>query len=99
MVAGRSGSRVIPFAVFARGPKTDGFEDIAHARAQLDHALHHYPDLHPVAEGVFGGVVDPRRLRFPFSHLEASDARDWQHIRQWAAELAERVPAASTLAS
>lgn len=36
---------------------------------------------------VFGGVIDPERLRFPFSHMKAVDLRDWPAIRAWAAEL------------
>jgi hypothetical protein len=37
---------------------------------------------------VFGGVVDPTKLRFPLSRMPASDARDWDAIDGWAAEVA-----------
>jgi hypothetical protein len=33
---------------------------------------------------IFGGVVDPAKLRFPFSRLPASDARDWDAIHGFA---------------
>ena len=61
------------------------------ARKQLDHALEKTPELEPVAVAIFGGVVDPDKLRFPFSHMPASDARDWDAIRAWADEVAETV--------
>jgi hypothetical protein len=38
---------------------------------------------------VFGSVVDPARLRFPFDRIAASDARDSDAIRQWASEVAD----------
>ena len=37
---------------------------------------------------IFGGVVDPRELHFPFSHMPATDARDWAEIESWAREIA-----------
>ena len=74
-------------AVFGMGPKTMSTEDVAGSRDQLGRALQSFPDLRPVATAVFGGVIDPSRLRFPFSHLPASDARDWRQIRRWAAEV------------
>jgi hypothetical protein len=44
-------------------------------------------------------VVDPAQLRFPFSRMPASDARDWTEIEAWAdrvaAALAAREPAAA----
>jgi hypothetical protein len=45
------------------------------------------PDVDPYAVAVFGGAIDPRTLRFPFSHIPASDARDWNAIRAWASEI------------
>ena len=49
-----------------------------------------------VAVAIFGGVVDPRKLSFPFNHMPASDARDWEAIHAWTDEvadlLAEEVP-------
>jgi menaquinone-dependent protoporphyrinogen oxidase len=77
-----------PLAVFAMGPKTLGDDEVASSRAQLDRALAAYPDLHVGQVAIFGGVVNPARLRFPFNHMPASDARDWGAIRAWADEVA-----------
>jgi hypothetical protein len=33
---------------------------------------------------IFGGAVDPAKLRWPFNRMPASDARDWQAIDAWA---------------
>ena len=60
--------------MFAIGPLTSGLDDLAAARGQLDHALDKIAELQPVTVAVFGGVVDPTQLRFPFSHMAASDA-------------------------
>jgi menaquinone-dependent protoporphyrinogen oxidase len=77
----------VPVAVFGMGPKTDSPGDLDGARRQVEHALAKVPDVRPLAVGVFGGVVDPTKLRFPFSRLPASDARDWDAIRRWADEV------------
>jgi hypothetical protein len=47
------------------------------------------PEVHPAAVAIFGGVVDPKRLRFPFNRMPASDARDWASIRAWAGSVGE----------
>lgn len=73
----------LPLAVFAMGPKTMAEADVAASRKQLDHALEAVPELTPVSVAIFGGVVDPSKLRFPFKHMPASDARDWDAIRAW----------------
>jgi menaquinone-dependent protoporphyrinogen IX oxidase len=86
-------------AVFALGPKTTQPEDIADARRQLDHALQRFPEVEPVSIAVFGGVIDPAQLHFPFSHLPASDARDWREIRRWADDLATIFGISTALAS
>lgn len=74
----------VPVAVFAMGPLTLEDKDVAGSRAQLDRALAKERWLEPVAVAIFGGVVDPATLRFPFTHMAASDARDWEAIRAWA---------------
>ncbi len=61
------------------------------ARRQLDNALRRFSDPDPVAVTIFGGVIDPSKLRFPFSRMKPGDARDWNAIRAWAAELASRL--------
>ena len=80
-----------PLAVFAMGPLTTSDSDVAGAREQLDHALAKTPELEPVAVAIFGGVVDPEKLRFPFSRMPASDARDWETVRSWADEVTEKL--------
>jgi menaquinone-dependent protoporphyrinogen oxidase len=71
-------------AVFAMGPLTLGEADVASARGQLERALRRAPEAEPATTAVFGGVVDPSRLRFPFSRMPASDARDPEAIAAWA---------------
>jgi menaquinone-dependent protoporphyrinogen oxidase len=77
----------IPFAVFALGPGKNTEHDFEQSRKQLDHALAKEPELEPRAVTVFGGVVRPDQLRFPFNHMPAVDIRDWPTIHAWAAEL------------
>jgi menaquinone-dependent protoporphyrinogen oxidase len=83
--------KAVPLAVFAMGPLTMDDSDVAGSRKQLDHALAKTPDVEPVSTAIFGGVIDPEKLRFPFSHLPASDARDWDDVRTWADEVAKRL--------
>jgi menaquinone-dependent protoporphyrinogen oxidase len=80
-------------AVFALGPLTAEPKDLAGARKQLDAALRKAPEIGWVAIAVFGGVVDPAKLRFPLNRMPASDARDWQAIDAWADSLAESLAA------
>jgi menaquinone-dependent protoporphyrinogen oxidase len=85
------------FAVFALGPKTLDPAEVASSRAQLDRALKRVPRAEPVSVAIFGGVIDPSSLRFPFNRMPASDARDWEAIEAWASELAASVaPAMAT---
>ena len=76
-----------PLALFAMGPRTATAKDIEASRRQLDAALEKAPDLKPLTVGVFGGAVDPTTLPFPLSRMPASDARDWEAIGAWTAEL------------
>ena len=75
-----------PLAVFALGPRTLSPDDVAGSRAQLDRALRGAPA--PMSVAIFGGVIQPEKLRFPFNRMPAGDARDWAAIDAWAAELA-----------
>jgi menaquinone-dependent protoporphyrinogen oxidase len=77
----------LPVAVFGMGPQTTKPEDVANVRKQLDTNLKRTPEVRPVAVAVFGGVIDPAKLRFPFNRMPAVDARDWDEIRGWAESL------------
>jgi menaquinone-dependent protoporphyrinogen oxidase len=79
----------LPVAVFAMGPRTMDTHDVAQSRAQLDHALAKVPGVDPFAVTIFGGVLDPRKLHFPFNRMPASDARDWDAVHAWASDLAQ----------
>jgi menaquinone-dependent protoporphyrinogen oxidase len=83
----RKALAVMPVAVFGMGPRTMEQHDAEESRAQLAKALEKVPEVDPYAVAVFGGVIDPRSLRFPFNRLPASDARDWSEIRAWATEV------------
>jgi menaquinone-dependent protoporphyrinogen oxidase len=82
----RSALATRPWSVFGMGPQTLEQQAVASSRAELDAALAEVPGAVPDLMAIFGGVVDPARLRFPFSHMPACDARDWDAIRAWAAE-------------
>jgi menaquinone-dependent protoporphyrinogen oxidase len=79
----------IPMAVFAMGPLKLEPKDVEGSRRQLDHALAKEHELEPVSVAIFGGVIDPAKLRFPFNRIDTADARDWDAIRSWADEIAE----------
>jgi menaquinone-dependent protoporphyrinogen oxidase len=85
----------IPIAVFAMGPRTLEEADVNASREQLERALARVREVKPIATAVFGGVVDPTKLGFPFNRMPASDARDWQAIHEWAAALAPAREAAA----
>lgn len=85
----------LPFAVYAMGPINEDERQFAGARDQLDRALHHTPELHPVSTAIFGGVINPGELHFPMSRMPASDLRDWEGIRAWAEEAVAGIAAAS----
>jgi menaquinone-dependent protoporphyrinogen oxidase len=79
-----------PVAVFGMGPRTLADAEVAGSRKQLDRALAAVPEVPPASVAIFGGVVDPSQLRFPFSRMPASDARDWDAIEAWATLVADR---------
>jgi menaquinone-dependent protoporphyrinogen oxidase len=76
-----------PVEVFALGPKTAEPEDLAQSWAQLCKALQKVPEVEPRSIAVFGGAVDPSKLRFPLNRMPASDARDWTAIEAWTDEI------------
>ena len=77
----------LPVAIFALGPLSTAEKEMQNSRAQLDRVLAKFYWLTPVAVGMFGGVIDPARLRFPFNRMPKSDARDWTAIRAFAGVL------------
>lgn len=87
----------IQVAVFALGPVHDPHDEQEWqaSRDQLDKELSKYPWFKPAALEMFGGKYDPESLKFPlkmFAGSEpASDIRDWDAIRAWAKELAEKL--------
>jgi menaquinone-dependent protoporphyrinogen oxidase len=74
-------------AVFALGPRTLDLHDMKSTREQLDRALRKLAAPAPATVAVFGGVLDPKKLHFPFNRMRPSDARDWDDIDTWAARL------------
>lgn len=85
---------VRPVAVFAMGPRTLEPKDVQGSRDQLERALEAAPAVLPFTVEIFGGAVDPDKLRFPFNRMPRSDARDWKAIAAWAREVADHLTAA-----
>ena len=81
--------RQVPVAVFALGPVSDKPEDQAASEQQLRRSLRRLP-IEPFEVRVFGGAFDPSRVAFPLNRLPATDVRNWESVRAWAARLAER---------
>lgn len=77
----------LPLAVFALGPGKNTEKDFAASRKQLDHALEHEHGIVPRAVAVFGGVIEPEHLHFPFNRMPKADIRDWPTIHAWAETL------------
>jgi menaquinone-dependent protoporphyrinogen oxidase len=76
-----------PVAIFVLGPLSHDEKEWQGSHAQLDRALAQAPWLVPVTVELFGGVINPAKLRFPFNHMPAGDARDWKAIHAWASRL------------
>ncbi len=81
-----------PLAVFGMGPIEDTEEQFVEARKHLNKALEKHDGIHPVAVALFGGVLEPGRLRFPDANpamkkVPAADLRDWKAIEEWADSL------------
>lgn len=93
-----------PVAVFTLGPTSNPTpeQEWQATRTMFEQELVRYPWLRPVAAELFGGKLDPARLRFPDSLLTllpasplykapASDARDWDAIRTWTQSIIPRL--------
>jgi menaquinone-dependent protoporphyrinogen oxidase len=83
----RTGLSGLPIAIFSLGPLTTAEKERQGSLAQLDRELAKASWLAPVSTEVFGGVINPAKLHFPFNHMQAGDARDWTAIRTWASNL------------
>jgi menaquinone-dependent protoporphyrinogen oxidase len=83
----RSELASLPLAVFALGPRSSEPEALEAAGAELARALDEVPEVHPFSTAIFGGVIDPSKLGFPFKRMPAVDARDWKAIERWASEV------------
>ncbi|MBN2047673.1 MAG: flavodoxin domain-containing protein [Anaerolineaceae bacterium] len=90
----------MPVALFASGPTdmSEGKEDEwASARKQVDDDLAKIPWFKPLTIEIMGGKFDPNTLKFPFNLIPAmkmmpvNDLRDWDAIRAWAGEMAEKM--------
>lgn len=83
----RAALSVLPVAIFSLGPLTTGEKERQGSRTQLGRELAKASWLVPVSIEVFGGVINPAKLHFPFNHMSAGDARDWAAIRAWSYKL------------
>jgi menaquinone-dependent protoporphyrinogen oxidase len=82
----------LPVAWFALGPFNNTEQDLTDARKPVDNYLARATWLQPKSVVIFGGRHDPSLLRFPDNNpamrsMPATDARDWDAIRAWAAGL------------
>jgi len=80
------------FAAFGMGPLSNEEAEKEKVRPQLERGLGHYAELEPVAIAIFGGVLDPEKVSFPFRRMPAGDYRDWDEIRDFALALPRDVP-------
>jgi menaquinone-dependent protoporphyrinogen oxidase len=81
----RAALEALPLAVFALGPLS--MDEPSGSQKELARALAR-AHVEPDAVEIFGGVIDPAKLRFPFNRMVATDQRDWDAIERWAKELA-----------
>ncbi|MGC1421937.1 MAG: flavodoxin domain-containing protein [Terracidiphilus sp.] len=90
--------------IFVLGPTENEPKNFAAAEEQAKKELAKYPWLHAANVRVLGGKFDPHHLNLPFPFslvmkfpgnpmrkLPASDIRDWDWIRRWAAAIADHV--------
>ena len=84
----------VQVALFVLGPVQKEEKEWTSAMQQLDKELKNFSWLSPFAQYIVGGRFDPTRMGFPFNiipamrKMPASDALDWNLIREKASELA-----------
>ena len=84
----------MPVAIFGMGPIEDTENQFADARAHLDKTLLELRDVTPKAVTIFGGVLKPEELKFPYigmKKMPPADLRDWEAIEAWADSLPEEL--------
>ena len=81
----RSALSGVPFRVFALGPTTADRDDESYVREgeRLRAALEKAGSPPNASVELFGGVIDPAKLHFPFSRMEPGDWRPWPLIEGW----------------
>lgn len=84
-----------PIAFFALGPIENEEKQWTDARTQLDKELAEYDWLKPVSVEILGGSFDPEKLRWPLNVFSRkapkADSRNWDTIRAWARDVAEKL--------
>jgi menaquinone-dependent protoporphyrinogen oxidase len=84
----------MPLAVFGMGPIEDIEKQFAGARGHLDKTLVKLHGVTPIAVTIFGGVLRPEKLKFPYTGMKGmppTDLRDWEAIENWANSLPEKM--------
>jgi menaquinone-dependent protoporphyrinogen oxidase len=80
----------LPFAAFGMGPIENVEKQFVDARGHLDKTLLKLQGVSPKDVTIFGGALDPAKLKFPFTGMKsfgATDLRDWKAIEAWADSL------------
>lgn len=92
--------------VFVLGPVQGKPEEFSNAGEQTAKQLDQSPWFQPIEVKILGGRFDVNRMPFPFSlarhlpafpakNMPASDIRDWNDIRSWAAAVARLIQPAA----
>jgi menaquinone-dependent protoporphyrinogen oxidase len=80
----------LPVAVFGMGPIEDTEKQFADARGHLDKMLAELQGVSPKEVIIFGGVLQPDKLKFPYIGMKSmppADLRNWEAIEAWADSL------------
>jgi menaquinone-dependent protoporphyrinogen IX oxidase len=72
------------------GPIENTEKQFADARRHLDNTLLKLQGVTPKEVAIFGGVLQPAKLKFPHTGMKSmppADLRDWSVIEAWAESL------------